>query len=108
VFDSLMSMKQGQEVFRRPILKCKFEKIEVKTLYDTGACVSCISQEVYDRLEPHEKKRGLKVSERYFLSASGTRMKALGTLNLIMSVKGQCRTRDVCATIVARTGDSWD
>jgi len=88
IYDNLMAVREKQTTFRRPVFKCKFVNIEVKALYDTGSCITCISSEVYKSLSKADKVGELQPAERQFLSASGTRMKALGTVTLNMMVEG--------------------
>jgi len=82
-----MAVRERQTTFRRPVFKCKFVNTEVKAIYDTGSCITSISSKVYKSLSKADKIGELRPVERQFLSASRTKMKALGTVILNMMVE---------------------
>ena len=77
----------------RPVTHCKFRRSSAKALYDTGSCVTCMSEETYHNLQPDEKS--LSRTGRSFRSASGNQMKTKGSFDLQMLIEGRSVKQNV-------------
>ncbi|MBM3917836.1 MAG: DDE-type integrase/transposase/recombinase, partial [Sphingomonadales bacterium] len=95
MYDNLISIAAVKETYKRPMTECVFKDSKTRALYDTGSCVTCMSENVYDKLSAVDRKNGLVKSNRTFLSASGTKMSACGQIELPMNVEGRTVTHKV-------------
>jgi len=86
VYNDLMNINVIRQS-TRPLIRCKFQRSEARALYDTGSCVTCMSEVVYKDLQPSEKT--LSQTGRSFRSASGDQMKTKGVIDLTMQVEGK-------------------
>ncbi len=86
VYNDLMNVNVISQT-TRPLIRCKFRRSEARALYDTGSCVTCMSEAVYKDLHPSEKS--LSQTGRSFRSASGDQMKTKGVIDLTMQVEGK-------------------
>jgi hypothetical protein len=86
VYSDLMNINAISKP-KRPITRCSFKNSGVKALYDTGSCVTCMSEDTYHKLSKSEQV--FSEPGRSFLSASGDRMKTHGAINLKMGIEGK-------------------
>ncbi len=92
VYNELMNINIISQSLR-PVTHCKFRKSSTKALYDTGSCVTCMSEDTYHNLQPDEKS--LSQTGRSFRSASGNQMKTKGSFDLQMLIEGRSVKQNV-------------
>lgn len=69
----------------RPLIEVLVSNVSLKGLYDTGADVSCINEEVFKKLKDKPKVNQMKKGSTC-TSASGDKLKVLGRYDLQLQV----------------------
>ena len=92
MFDSVNEIKQAlKPVFRRPYLNVRLQQtINTLGLYDTGADISCINAEVFERIPLARRPVRLPVaSQEQFRAAGGQELQVQGRFPVKVDVEGR-------------------
>ena len=88
IFQNLTTINALRNVTRRPMVEATIGNEKYKMLYDTGSCITCMSNETLQRIK-NGKARVTYVSpsQREFTSANGGRMTSNGIYEITMTIE---------------------